>query len=210
MQSPHLDNRDYRNSTILGLIIGLFLIPTERNLVGQHTSYIIAGIIGFPVLAVVGMLIAKKLFERFAAVFQFIKYGLTGTANTAVNLGVINVFVLATGVTKGLETILFSTIAFIAALSNSYYWNSHWSFKVTDTRTLKEFLTFTIVTLIGVILNSGIVYGITRIMPPASISPKLWINIASLTATILVLFWNFFGFRNIVFKSGSLTPELKK
>jgi putative flippase GtrA len=209
MQSPQKTTRDYFNTAILGLIIGLFLIPTERNLAGKHSALFIGGIIAFPLLSLLGMFIAKKLLERFAAVFQFVKYGLTGTANTAINLGVINVFVLTTGVAKGAETIIFSVVAFIASLSNSYYWNSHWSFKSENTRTMKEFVVFGIVTLIGVILNSSIVYIITRIAPPASISPKLWINIASLTATLIVLFWNFYGFRKIVFKSSRSLPEVK-
>ncbi len=208
MQSSQAINRDYRNSAILGLIIGLFLIPTERNLAGQHAYVFVVGIIAFPLLALLGMFIAKKLFENFAAVFEFVKFGLTGTTNTAINLGVINTFVFATGVTKGVETILFSVVAFLLSLSNSYYWNSHWSFKSTNARTAKEFLAFAVVTLIGVALNSGIIYTVTRITPPGSISPKLWINIASLIATITVMFWNFFGFRKVVFKTPATTPQV--
>jgi len=192
-------SRDYKNTLILGLIIAIFLIPTERNLAGQHPIVYIAGLIGFPLLSLLGMWIGKTLFERFQAVFEFVKFGLTGVGNTAINFGVVNTFVLITGVTSGKEVILFTTVAFLCGLANSYYWNSHWSFKNDNPRTVTEFIKYATITVIGLLLNTGIVYTITRFTPPAGISPKLWINIANLVQTLVVMFWNFFGFRLIVF-----------
>lgn len=201
MQTQQNKKIDYRNSAIIGFIIGVFIIPIELNLKGQHLSWFIAGIIAFPLLAVAGMFIAKKLFEKFSAVFEFVKFGLTGTSNTTINLGIINTFVLATGIARGPLVILFSVIAFLCTLTNSYYWNSHWSFKSKHQRSVKEFISFAIIMLVGIALNSGIIYLVTSINPPAGISAKLWINIATLIATFVVLFWNFFGYRKIVFKT---------
>lgn len=198
----HAHAFDYTNSLILGVIIGFFLILPEINLgLGNKYPYIyILSVIGLPILCVVGIFIAKLLFSRMPAIFQFIKFGVTGVSNTAVNFGIVNAFVYFTDITKGPWVIVFSTIAFIASLSNSYFWNSHWSFKNQQKRTFKEFMVFALVTVVGLVLNSGIVFTMTQFTPPDGISGKLWINIANVIATMVVMFWNFFGFKLIVFK----------
>ena len=64
-----------------------------------------------------------------------------------------------------------------------------------------NFITFGIVTLIGLAINSGIVYAITTFVPPTFVdSQKLWANLAKVLATGISLIWNFTGYRLIVFK----------
>jgi len=55
--------------------------------------------------------------------------------------------------------------------------------------------------LIGLAINSGIVYAITTFVPPTFVdSQKLWANLAKVLATGISLVWNFTGYRLIVFK----------
>lgn len=201
MENTQQKPRDYSNAAIIGLTIGIFLIPTIRNLIGAKPLYYIAAIIAFPILSVLGIWIAKSLFgRRFPGIYQFMKFGLIGVSNTAVNFGVVNTLVYITNITSGAKLIPITVLAFLLSLTNSYFWNSHWSFNTEGTRTLSQFLKFGMVTLVGVILNSGVVYAITKITPPGGISPKLWVNIANLIAVLGVMFWNFFGFKLVVFK----------
>lgn len=197
--------QDYKNSLILGFIIGLFLIPTEINLgiSSKIPVFYLASIIGFMVLAFLGLWIAKLLVVRVPILWQFAKFGLVGVGNTAINFGIVNVLVLITGVNKGWPVYFFAALAFAGALMNSYIWNSHWSFKEHSApqRTTKEFIEFFLVTFIGLQINSIIVYAITtHVAPIGNISPQRWVNVANVIATLAVMFWDFGGFKYIVFR----------
>jgi putative flippase GtrA len=206
-QESHI--RDYEFALIIGVIIGIALLPTVGNLkvldrlnVGAFRNYFYAGIIlAMPLLALAGIFIARVLLQRFAVLWQFAKFGLIGVSNTALNFGVFNILIHLTGVTKGLTLSLFSALAFLTALINSYIWNSHWSFQNNNPRTPKEFFQFFAVTFTGLLINSLIIYIVTQHIPPVGgISAVVWANVANLIATLVVMFWNFSGFKFIVFK----------
>ncbi len=203
LQAPRA--RDYEYAVILGFIIGLFLIPTEMNLAKQHhiSVYIYwLTFFAFPVLAVIGLFITRLLFSRIAVLWQFSKFALIGISNTAINFGVLNFLSFASGIDTGLLPAIFAAVAFFAATTNSYIWNSHWSFKNNNQRTPAEFLQFFVITFIGSIINIGVVYlVVNKIHHGANISPQLWLNIANVIATLIVMFWDFSGFKFIVFRS---------
>ena len=106
------------------MIVAVFLISPEINLgLADKYPYIYPfTLIGLPLMCLAGMFVAKLLFERLPSLFQFIKFGLVGVGNTAVNFGVVNAFVYFSGITKGSWVVLFSSVAFLVALCNSYYW----------------------------------------------------------------------------------------
>ena len=65
----------------------------------------------------------------------------------------------------------------------------------------KEIGTFIGITLIGLLINSGIVVGVTKFVPPAfGLNQELWTNLAKVAATAVSLIWNFAGYRLVVFK----------
>jgi|SRR6266481_6512493 len=197
--------KDYKNSLILGLIIGIFLIPTERSLgLAAQFPFIYVefiGILAFPLLALAGVWFSKLLFSRIPILWQFVKFGLTGVANTAINFGILNVLVSSSNIAAGWPIYLFASIAFVGSLINSYIWNSHWSFENNNSRTTKEFIEFFLVTFVGLQINSIVVYFVaTHVTPFSGISPQRWVNVANVIATLTVMFWNFAGFRYLVFK----------
>ncbi|OGD86168.1 hypothetical protein A2164_00095, partial [Candidatus Curtissbacteria bacterium RBG_13_35_7] len=96
--------------------------------------------------------------------------------------------------------------SFLTAVINSFFWNKKWVFKK---ETGVNFITFLVVTTIGLAINNFIVYLITTHVPHAFIaSDKLWANIAKAFATGIAMFWNFTGYKLIVFKkTSSNTPS---
>lgn len=214
-----MQNKDFRYALILGIIIGVFLIPLEFNtftgdvaskshlvsVLSKHAGLVyLATIIGFPILALIGLAVAKLLFSKVPAIWQFVKFGLVGVSNTAINFGVLNGLVAASGVVKGWPLYFFESIAFVCALFNSYIWNSHWSFENKNKRTTEEFVEFFLITFVGSQVNSLIVFSISSYVHPlGGISQKLWINVANVIATLAVMFWNFFGFKLVVFRDRS-------
>lgn len=193
---------DYEYALILGLIIGVFLIPVERNLgINNRIGYIyLLSVCGGPVLALAGVFIAKHIFSRIYIAWQFIKFALIGVSNTAISFGVFNTLIALTNITSGPLTALFEGVAFVFSVSNSYFWNSHWSFENKNPRTIKEFFTFLTITVIGLLISSATIYVLTTFVPHGSIGSKQWANIAKVIATIITMFWNFTGFKLIVFK----------
>jgi putative flippase GtrA len=68
-------------------------------------------------------------------------------------------------------------------------------------RSDKEFLLFLAVSVIGTLLNSGIVASATAFFPPQfGMSQQLWTNLIKAGATAISLIWNFSGFKLLVFR----------
>ena len=77
-----------------------------------------------------------------------------------------------------------------------------WVFKDREeSETGKKFSQFILITLIGMAINSSIVFGIATYIPPFfGLSKELWANLAKAAATGVSLIWNFTGYKFIVFK----------
>lgn len=139
---------------------------------------------------------------KYQTLIQFLKFAFVGVINTAVDFAVLNLLMWTTGIYKGRWIILLNAIAFSVAVINSYIWNKFWTFKAKETEAgPQEFTKFLIISLVGIGLNTGIVYFVTTYVPPIlSISAPLWANTAKILATVLSLIWNFIGYKFLVFK----------
>lgn len=134
--------------------------------------------------------------------FQLSKFGLIGVANTVVDLGIYNLFIYLSDVSSGYLIAVFKCFSVLAAIINSYVWNKFWSFEKKETHNIgEEFTQFLMVSLVGLLLNVGITaFVVNMIGTPAGITEKAWANIGGLTASLLVLTWNFVGYKFFVFK----------
>lgn len=134
---------------------------------------------------------------------QFSKFVIVGGINTGIDVVILRVLVGVTGITGGIGIVVLNAISFSVAVVNSYFMNKFWTFE-DKTRTNQEsfkFSQFFIVSLIGISLNSGVVYAITTFTQPMfGLSPANWVIIAKLIATGVSLVWNFVGYKLFVFK----------
>lgn len=133
---------------------------------------------------------------------QFGKFFVVGILNTGIDFLVFNILMRLTGIYKGPYIVVFSTIAFCVAVTNSYLLNKYWTFKdKADSNNTGQFAKFMGVSIIGLILNNSIIYTITTLVSPVfGVTPVLWANIAKITAVCVVLVWNFMGYKLFVFK----------
>jgi len=132
---------------------------------------------------------------------QFSKFIVIGVLNTAIDFAILNFLMWWTGIYDGKQIILLNVISFSIAVINSYFWNKFWTFRDRDNVDAKEFSQFIAVTLVGLIINSSIVYLITTFIDPMfGMNKELWANFAKVMATGLSLIWNFVGYKFIVFK----------
>jgi putative flippase GtrA len=186
-------------SALIGLVVAVVLMLVARN---SDFSLPLGGwlLAAFPVLAVVGIYVSWKLQRIRAVFFQLGKFFLVGSLNTFVDLGVLNLFIYSTGIAEGARFSIYKGIAFLVALINSYYWNRYWTF----TGHRGGFVSFTLVSVLGLLINVGVASLVVNVVGPLwGANPALWANIGAVTATVISLLWNFVGYKFFVFKPSS-------
>jgi putative flippase GtrA len=203
--SNKIRKKDYFLISIIGFFTGLFFLPVLNNVklpflelnFGNAVLVILAVMI-FANLA----LAIFSLIARIIPVFlQLAKFAAVGALNTLLDLGVLNGLIFLSGIAAGSWYSAFKGTSFIIANINSYFWNKYWTFGSSEKANIKEFGQFFIVSLIGLGINIAIASLVVNVIgPQGGISPERWANVGALAATIVSLFWNFIGYKLIVFK----------
>ncbi len=207
--NPSWPKKDLKLAAVVGSLCALLLIPILKNIVPQfYIGYTLISFIALPALAVLGMLIAFWLAKFIKVIYQAAKFVLVGLLNTFVDWGVLNLLIFLTSLASGWYYVGFKGISFLVATTNSYFWNKFWTFKKTAADVApekvsgKEMLRFFIVSCIGFALNVGVAALIVNVFGPQwGIDEKLWANVGALGGTLVGLFWNFLGYKLIVFKN---------
>ena len=110
-------------------------------------------------------------------VIRFIKFGMVGVINTLVNW--IIFFILNA---LGMYYILANIIAYILGTVNSYLWNTLWVFKYKDKASTETTIKFIILNLIGLGLNTGILYVLVDLC-----NLNKFIGLVTTTAIVMIL-----------------------
>ena len=155
-----------------------------------------------PILSLEGLFIVWLLSKRFKILYQAAKFALVGALNTFIDLGILNLLILLTGIASGNFFLVFKGASFTIAVVNSYLWNKYWTFKVKKTDEVeREFLQFIFVSVIGFFINVGTAALVVNVIgAPVGFAPGLWANVGALIATFTALAWNFIGYKFWVFK----------
>lgn len=145
----------------------------------------------------------KKTFK------QLIKFGLVGVMNTLVDLIILNIETVLTGVTEGTGYAIQKGVSFLAAVIFSYFLNKYWTFRDTSREhEAKKFSQFVFVSVIGMLINvTTATIVVTYLKIPVNdilqlklLTDQIWVNIGALSGTAVGLIWNFVGYKIWVFK----------
>ena len=148
----------------------------------------------------------SNLKEKYPFIPQFIRFFLVGILNTGIDFAVLNFLIYLTGKSSGIYFPIFKSISFIVAVTNSYFMNKHWTFKVSDLNAgngtkINEFLKFLGIYIIGGGINVGVAtYVVNYVSAPIGFSPVLWANVGAFFAVAFTLTWNYIGMKIFVFK----------
>ena len=121
----------------------------------------------------------QKLLER-RVIRQFIKFGIVGISSAIIDWGLFYFF----NRYLAIYYLFAKALSFIFAVINSYIWNRRWTFRSENTQKMQEFSKFLIVSVIGLLLN-------TLIMFIAVEKYHLRYIFGLMLATAIVVFWNF-------------------
>lgn len=150
------------------------------------------------------MFVGSVLSKRWPPLWQFVKFGATGAMNFSVDVGILNLLSLLTGIYAGLYIILLNSASVAVSVLNSYVWNKLWTFESREKFNWAEFGRFILISIGGIIVNSGLVYILTTpVGPLGNFSPAVWENISKLIATAFSLTVTFSGYKLFVFKPKS-------
>ena len=98
----------------------------------------------------------KRDFSRYG------KFLIVGTSNAAVDLLVLNAFVLLLPTTSSLLLFIYNTVAVACAIANSYIWNRRWTFADSARGGQRERMLFWLQGLFNMAVNDAVVVGMSR------------------------------------------------
>jgi len=178
-------------------IFGIFILKTAE----VKLPYVWALPFALAILCFAGMIVAFWIGQKIFILFQAAKFFLVGTLNTFIDLGVLNIFILISGIASGVFYSVFKAISFLVATTNSYFWNKFWTFEKKEKPDPKEFLKFLVVTVFGFLINVGVASFVVNVIGPQfGMGKKIWASIGAIVAAFFAFVWNFLGSKFIVFK----------
>ncbi len=127
---------------------------------------------------------------------QFMRFGIVGLANTAVDFGI---FTFLTRVVKPFNThyLVANVISFSIAVTNSYFLNKYWTFRDKGRLSLTQFPKFLLSNVVALGFNEFVLFALVSYA-------GLYDLLAKAFAIGVSLFWNFFVNKYWVFRQKQL------
>lgn len=209
MQENSNNTMRMRNCIRAGLIgiftaIFLHIIYITNNLALQIGGFVVAPwmfYVLFPFGEAIGYFVVISLFQRIRILVEASRFAIVGFLNFVVDAGALAILSATTGIYSGVGIVPLNMVAATIAFLNSYYWNRTFTFQSRVDASVGEFGSFLFVSAIGVLINSAVVFAITTFVVPFNgITEARLVTLAKVAATFVSLFWNFFGYKFIVFQ----------
>lgn len=135
----------------------------------------------------------KDLLAQHAEKFRF---ALVGGFNTALDFGIL-FGLTAIGVDKIPANYVSTSVSFVF----SFFANKTFTFKAKSGNAKREFLSFVIVTLIGLwVLQPLVITAVSQLLETTTLDDTITLLIAKLIATVVSLIWNYILYSRVVFK----------
>lgn len=134
--------------------------------------------------------------EVRSLVLKFIKFGVVGASGFVIHGGLL--YLLRDVV--GINQFLANVIGFVAAASSNYVLNRVWTFRSRETQVGVEYLKFILVSVVGLGINTGSLWLLTRLIPAWSGEGDWRFYILWAVAVGITTLWNFFGNMLFTFK----------
>ena len=112
--------------------------------------------------------------------FKFLKFAMVGSFGLIIDFGTTYLLKEKVKVNKFIA----NAVGFSLAASNNYLWNRIWTFQSHNPEILFEYSSFILVSVIGLGINTTVLWLLTR-------KSKRNFYLAKVFATIVTIIWNF-------------------
>lgn len=113
---------------------------------------------------------------------KFLKFGVVGFSGLFIDFGLTYLFKEVLHVQKYVS----NAIGFMLAASSNYFLNRIWTFESTNPNIALEYTEFIVISIIGLIINTAILYLLVSKL-------KMNFYLSKIFAIAVVTLWNFFA-----------------
>jgi len=186
----------------IGVSYSFLLVVITSNLsLSLGRSLEIAILLFLPLASPVFLSIAHVGTRILPSSLQIAKFILVGTLNTLIDLAVLNLLLGLLGINSASSWYaVCKAVSFSVAVINSYLWNRYWVFNQTGQATKKEVMQFFAVSVVGLCINTAIAWLVFALLN-GRLPSTIGANIGAIVGTLVVLAWNFAGYKFIVFRN---------
>src|SRR3989304_3772560 len=119
-----MQKSDLGYSFAIGLVVGLFLLPilVNTDLYSKLSAPLLLAFLfaGLPIIFTIGLAFAGFISKKIPLFWQFAKFAQVGVLNTAIDFGILNLLIFATGITSGLSIFPLNAISIFTSRINSF------------------------------------------------------------------------------------------
>lgn len=131
---------------------------------------------------------------------RFSMFSLVGLSNAAVDIGVLNMFLWLQPTREPGLLFLYNGIALVLANSNSYLWNTMWTFKGRSNPGPRQTTLFIVQAIANITVSNGIFFALIRpLLTDTDIPAYLVGNVAKVISIVVASTMSFFLMRYLVF-----------
>lgn len=149
--------------------------------------------------------------ERLHLLKQLTRFGLVGGLNTLIDILVLNVLLLLWPTTSTPQILAYNALAYAAGAANSFVCNKYWTFKQHQRISRREPARFALTTLLGMVLNSAMLWLAGLALHSLPLNATLWTNASKVLAISATMLVSYLGMRLWVFANqGQLSTNTSK
>lgn len=131
--------------------------------------------------------------------------GAARSAGQFVVAGVFGIALIGTaifGASQKYGAWYFVGVLVVLAIGEIFMWKLFHLAKINPShKSVREFLVFIFISLVGTLINTQIlIYGTNLIPPQFGLNQELWTNLIKVGATGIAMMWNFAGYKLFVFR----------
>ncbi|WP_067729466.1 GtrA family protein [Oceanobacillus damuensis] len=138
--------------------------------------------------------------KRKETVLEIMQFSAIGGSNALIDIGALNLMLFVWPTNDNQLLLLFNTIAYTLAVTNSYVFNANLTFRKRSIKNKKEIIFFSIQALASLIISNIVFIGGSALLGLLPIPVLLQHNIAKGAAMVLSSSASFFFMRYFVFQ----------
>ncbi len=131
---------------------------------------------------------------------RFSKFSAVGLSNAVVDIGVLNLFLWLQPTRDPMLLVLFNGVALVLANTNSYVWNSLWTFRGRADHGPRQTVLFALQALVNIAVSNGLFWALIRpLLVETDIPVYLVGNTAKIISIVVASTISYFIMRYLVF-----------